>query len=221
MRIPLALGGANRMTFVRHKSAESALARRSARTVRKGSWSIHARTCGPAESADRDCLQAFQVSSEIREDPNFDDPETQLLSAHYSNSSPFRARWRSKCAGLRFEAGSAGDRREPVQTVGPPVESGCQPLVRRRMLPRKHALARLPRMKGLPRRSRMTKKWDASALRAEVDDAGRGDLHVRKRVIGISHAMIEKLPRKAKQGFRMRRIVGDIPLLAFAGFHVE
>ena len=64
-------------------------------------------------------------------------------------------------------------------------------------------------------------KWDASTLRAEVDNAGRGDLYVRQRMIGISHAMIEKLPREAKQGFRMRRIFGDIPRLAFAGFHVE
>ena len=89
--------------------------------------------------------------------PNFDHREMQLLSAHYSNASPFRVRWRSKRAGLRAEAGSAGDRREPVQTVGPLIESGHHRPARRRMQPRKHALARLPRMKGLPRRSRMTK----------------------------------------------------------------
>ena len=36
---------------------------------------------------------------------------------------------------------------------------------RLQMLLRKHALARLPRLEGLPRRSRITKKWDAPIIR--------------------------------------------------------
>ncbi len=49
-------------------------------------------------------------------------------------------------------------RRDPIQTGGVPlVESGRQRLARRRMLPRKHAAARLPILEGLLRRSRLTK----------------------------------------------------------------
>ena len=50
-------------------------------------------------------------------------------------------------------------RREPVQTVGmPPVDSRRQRRARHRMPLRKHASARLPRLEGLPRRSRLTQK---------------------------------------------------------------
>ena len=50
-------------------------------------------------------------------------------------------------------------RRESVQTVGMPLaESARQRCARHRMLPRKHAVARLPRLEGLPRGSRLTKE---------------------------------------------------------------
>ena len=43
----------------------------------------------------------------------------------------------------------------------PLVENECQRPARRRMLPRKHALAQLPLLESLSRRSRLTKKWNA------------------------------------------------------------
>ena len=49
--------------------------------------------------------------------------------------------------------------RQPIQESEMPlVESGRQRPARHKTLSRKHPLARLPRMKGLPRRSRITKE---------------------------------------------------------------
>ena len=51
------------------------------------------------------------------------------------------------------------DRREPVQAGGVPlVEGGRQRPARRQMLHRQQPLGRLPRLEGLPRRSRLTTK---------------------------------------------------------------
>ena len=51
------------------------------------------------------------------------------------------------------------DRRQPIQKGGMPlVESRRQCPARHKMLPRKHALARLPRVESLSRRSRVTKE---------------------------------------------------------------
>ena len=49
--------------------------------------------------------------------------------------------------------------RQPIQNGGMPlVKSGRQRPARHKMLPRKHPLARLPRIKGLSHRSRITKE---------------------------------------------------------------
>ena len=66
-----------------------------------------------------------------------------------------RSAGRIRHRGKRLQA----HRREPIQTVGTPlVESGCQCRAHHQMLPRKQPLARLPRLEGLPRCSRLTKE---------------------------------------------------------------
>ena len=60
------------------------------------------------------------------------------------------------------------DRRKPVQAVGLPlVEGGRQRPARRRMLHRQQPLGRLPRLEGLPSRSRLTQKFGTHPRRFE------------------------------------------------------
>ena len=61
--------------------------------------------------------------------------------------------------------------RQPIQDGGMPlVESGRQRPARHKMLPRKHALARLPRVEGLSRRSRVTKEIGMHPLDLNSDN---------------------------------------------------
>ena len=104
--------------------------------------------------------------------------------------------------------------RQPIQNGGMPmVQSGRHRSARHKILPRKHPLARLPRMKGLSRRNRVTKENGMHPLGSEflllAALASVGSLHDVIHQAGNSGFAAVFIPELAPNEAKVSKLVLD------------